>query len=242
MTTSWRRGTTAALLLAAIAGCGKSDHDAAEAAPPLPSLAGAANSGGAAPSGPLALGTAAANVIRSTPAPAVVEAPDPIIRIRTSQGNIYIRLFASKAKRTVANFVDYVMTGHYDGTIFHQVEAGYAVMGGGYDEKLQPKPTRYPIRNEADNGLKNVRGTIAMAHHPDDPHGATSQFFINLVDNPKLDHAGDAPETFGYCVFGEVVEGMDVVEKIAAEKTATVERFEKMPVQTVVVDHIRFVR
>ena len=239
--TAWRIRMGAFVLSATLAGCGQSESGTTEAPPPLPSLA-AASGGGASPTDPVALDPATAGAIRSTAPPASVEMPDPIVRIRTSLGNIYIRLYAAKAKRTVANFVDYVMTGHYDGTIFHQVESGYAVMGGGYDDKLQAKPARYPIRNEADNGLKNVRGTVAMARDPSDPHSATSQFFINLVDNPKLDHAGPSPETFGYCVFGEVVEGLDVVEKIAAQKTASVRSFDKLPMETVLVDHVRFVR
>lgn len=173
---------------------------------------------------------------------ATAELPDPIVVMKTSLGDIMLRLNQKKAPRTVSNFVDYAITRHYDGTIFHQIESGYVVLGGMYSEKLVPKQTRYPIPSEAANGLKNKKGTIAMARNPADPNSATSQFFINVVDNPKLDRTGERPEEAGYCVFGEVIQGLDVLNKIAELRTASVKGFEKLPVQTVVVQSVNVVR
>lgn len=246
MSTLLRLYSLAVVVTFAVAGCSQGDgggapEAATEASSPATAQAGVVLSTPPSVVAAQPVGVSQQSILANAPRTAPTPV-DPIAVMRTSHGNIYIRLYGSKAQRTVSNFVDYVMNGHYDGTIFHQVDAGYAILGGGYDAKLKPKPGRYPIRNEADNGLKNVRGTVAMARDPKDPHSATSEFFINLVDNPQLDHRGDMPETFGYCVFGEVVEGMDVVQKIAAEKTATLRSFDKLPVQTVTVDHVRFVR
>ena len=147
----------------------------------------------------------------------------PVIQLRTTAGNIVLQLDAENAPVTVSNFLSYIASGHYDGTLFHDVEEGFIVLGGGYDERLQEKPADFPIRNEAHNGLKNTRGTIAMARRPDVIDSSTSQFFINLSDNSALDHTGETPEAYGYCVFGKVVEGIDVVEKIAKTPTKAVE-------------------
>lgn len=171
-----------------------------------------------------------------------VELPNPVILMKTSIGDIYFRLNQKAAPRTVSNFVDYVVTRHYDGTIFHQIDGGYVVLGGTYDEKLHARTTRYPIPNEASNGLKNKKGTIAMARNPADPNSATSQFFINLSDNPKLDRTGDKPEDAGFCVFGEVVEGLDVLEKLAQIPTAKVNGFENLPKQTIAVQTMKLMR
>lgn len=135
------------------------------------------------------------------------------VRLETSDGIVVLELDRKRAPSTVANFVQYVRDGHYDGTLFHRVIPGFVVQGGGYTIQWQEKPTRAPIRNEAKNGLSNLRGTIAMAR-TDDPHSATAQFYINLADNTRLDTLGG-----GYTVFGRVVEGMEVIDKIAAIPT-----------------------
>jgi cyclophilin family peptidyl-prolyl cis-trans isomerase len=139
----------------------------------------------------------------------------PKVRVQTSQGAFVVQLDAERAPITVRNFLEYVESGHYEGTIFHRVIAGFVVQGGGVTPELAEKRTRDPIPNESGNGLSNTRGTIAMAR-TEDPHSATSQFYINLKDNLALN---PSEKRWGYCVFGAVVEGMDVVDKIAAMPT-----------------------
>src|SRR5262245_16409528 len=141
-----------------------------------------------------------------TVATATAQTPYPKVRVQTSQGVFVLQLDAQRAPITVANFLEYVGAKHYDGTIFHRVIDGFVAQGGGYTADLKEKETRGPIPNESGNGLSNVRGTIAMAR-TENPHSATSQFYINLTDNTKLD---PKPERWGYCVFGKVVEGMEV--------------------------------
>jgi peptidyl-prolyl cis-trans isomerase B (cyclophilin B) len=143
---------------------------------------------------------------------------NPRVALETNKGTIVLELDAAKAPKSVANFLEYVKSGHYDGTIFHRVIAGFMVQGGGFDTKMEQKGTRAPIQNEADNGLKNARGTVAMAR-TGDPHSATAQFFVNLVDNSFLNHKSKDAQGWGYTVFGKVVEGMDVVDAIARIKT-----------------------
>ncbi len=215
--------------LSFVGGCSK--ESTSEAVATSAPAAGVATSG--APS------TAA--LPRPRPA-ATAELPDPVVTMHTSLGDIVIKLNQKAAPRTVSNFVDYALTRHYDGTIFHQIDTGYVLLGGSYTEKLLTKPVRYPIANEAQNGLKNVRGTIAMARNAADPNSATSQFFFNLADNPALDRKGERPEDAGYCVFGEVVQGLDVLEKISQVRTASVKGFDKLPVQTVVLNSVGVVR
>lgn len=142
----------------------------------------------------------------------------PRVALDTSQGTIVVELYEAKAPATVTNFLDYVDSGFYDGTVFHRVIAGFMIQGGGFDDELNQKKTRSPIPNEADNGLKNERGTLAMAR-TSDPDSATAQFFINLTDNTSLDHRGKTPRGWGYAVFGRVIEGMEVVDRIARLKT-----------------------
>ena len=142
----------------------------------------------------------------------------PRVKLETSKATIVLELDPGAAPRTVENFLDYVKKGHYDGTIFHRVIPGFMIQGGGFTPAMEQKPTGRPIANEAANGLKNLRGTVAMAR-TSKVDSATAQFFINLVDNPFLDHRDDTPAGYGYCVFGRVVEGMDVVDAIA--KVAT---------------------
>jgi len=148
-------------------------------------------------------------------------AENPKVMLETTLGDITIELYTDKAPSTVKNFLEYVDSGFYDGTIFHRVIRGFMIQGGGLTEAMKDKSTREPISNEADNGLKNERGTIAMAR-TGYPHSATSQFFINTVDNAFLNFRSKATEGYGYCVFGKVVKGMDVVDAI--EKVQTVNR------------------
>ncbi len=152
------------------------------------------------------------------PAKPVAATGNPQVVLETSKGAITLELYPDKAPRTVENFIAYVKAGHYDGTLFHRVIDGFMVQGGGFDTKLTQKPTRAAISNEADNGLKNKRGTAAMAR-TGDPHSATSQFFINTVDNAFLDHTGKNNRGWGYCVFAKVVSGMEVVDTIGKSKT-----------------------
>jgi peptidyl-prolyl cis-trans isomerase B (cyclophilin B) len=144
----------------------------------------------------------------------------PKVRLETSLGNIVVELNPTAAPKTVENFISYVKAGFYNGTIFHRVIKGFMIQGGGFTEDLQQKPTQPAIQNEADNGLKNLRGTIAMARTPD-PNSATAQFFINTVDNAFLNFTAKTPRGWGYCVFGKVVEGMDVVDAIEKQPTTT---------------------
>ena len=163
----------------------------------------------------------------------------PTVVIETNRGSIKVDLDSDKAPATVKNFLDYVERGFYDGTIFHRVIPGFMIQGGGFDEGLDQKATQAAIKNEADNGLSNKRGTIAMAR-TQVVDSATSQFFINLKDNVFLDHRGKMPSTYGYAVFGKVVEGMDVVDAIAAEKTtAAGAQFQNLPVKTVKILSVR---
>lgn len=141
-------------------------------------------------------------------------AANPKVRMETSKGTVIIELYPDKAPKTVENFLNYVNAGKYDGTIFHRVIPGFMNQGGGYTPDYKKVDTSAPVMNEADNGLKNTRGTIAMAR-TNDPNSATNQFFINTVDNAFLDHSGKNPRGWGYCVFGTVVDGMDVMDRIA---------------------------
>jgi len=165
--------------------------------------------------------------------------------LETSQGRITLKLLPDEAPKTVANFLHYVRDGFYDGTIFHRVIHGFMIQGGGFTAKMQEKQTGAPIANEAGNGLKNLRGTVAMAR-TNAVDSATSQFFINLVDNDFLDHHDDSARGFGYCVFAKVVDGMDVVDTIGGLPTTTVQvkipgamrsvPFQDVPKQTVVIE------
>ena len=161
--------------------------------------------------------------------------PDPKVLLRTSAGEITIQLDLQNAPQTVDNFLAYVESGHYDQTIFHQVAAGYIVLGGGFTSDLTEKPTRRPLRNEARRTPSNRKATIAMAREPDIIDSAASQFFFNLADNESLDHQGRSPDAYGYCVFGKVIAGWDVVEKIAKGKVADTEEFEELPNKLVLI-------
>ena len=158
-----------------------------------------------------------------------------MITMSTSMGEITLELDAENAPITVANFLSYVDSGHYDNTIFHRVIPGFVIQGGGMASGMQEKQTGTPIQNEADNGLKNLTGAICMAR-TNEPHSATSQFFINLKDNQFLDHTEKTESGWGYAVFGRVVSGMDVVEKIAAVETGNVGYHSDVPLEDVVLE------
>ncbi len=167
------------------------------------------------------------------PAPKAAAAANPRVLLETSKGNIVLELNAGKAPKTVKNFLDYVKAGHYNGTIFHRVIPGFMIQGGGFTADMTEKPTRPPIQNEADNGLKNERGTIAMARTPD-PNSASSQFFINVADNSSLNFKGKTQQGWGYAVFGKVVEGMAVADAIVSVPTTTKGPYGDVPIQPIV--------
>jgi cyclophilin family peptidyl-prolyl cis-trans isomerase len=164
---------------------------------------------------------------------------DPVVEVATNLGTFVIQLDPAKAPKTVENFLKYVESKHYDGTIFHRVISTFMIQGGGYDQNYEKKPTLPAIENEADNGLKNTRGSVAMAR-TGDPHSATAQFFVNVVDNGFLDHTAKDERGWGYAVFGRVTDGMDVVDKIKAVRTGPQGPFAKdVPEDPVVIKHIR---
>ena len=162
---------------------------------------------------------------------------NPVAVIETSAGSIVVELFKDRAPVSVANFLQYARDKHYDGTIWHRVVPGYVIQGGGYTPEMVERPTRPPIQNEATNGLSNQRGTLAMARLRS-ARSATSQFYINLANNPALDHRGFAPDDFGYAVFGRVLEGMDVVDRIAAVRTGSRGEMDNVPVEPVLIKSV----
>lgn len=165
-----------------------------------------------------------------------VLAANPQVNLQTNKGLIVIELYPDQAPQSVANFLAYVDAGFYDGTIFHRVIPDFMIQGGGFTADLEKKATRAPIPNEADNGLKNDRGTLAMAR-TNDPHSATAQFFINHKDNAFLDHSGKTPRGWGYAVFGRVTDGMSVVDAIATTPTGAKGMFPKdVPLETIVIE------
>jgi len=163
-----------------------------------------------------------------------------MIRMQTNHGAIVIELDAQKAPKTVANFLAYANAGFYDGTIFHRVIDGFMIQGGGFSPGMKQKPTQAPVENEAVNGLRNDRGTLAMAR-TNDPHSATAQFFINLKDNDFLNFTSPTPRGWGYCVFGRVVEGMDVVDKIKGVTTGSRGGHQDVPENDVVIERVEVV-
>lgn len=160
-----------------------------------------------------------------------------MVTFHTNHGDIVIKVFADKAPITVANFLDYCRSGFYDNTIFHRVINGFMIQGGGFESGMKQKPTKEQIKNEANNGLKNTRGTLAMARTMA-PHSATAQFFINVVDNDFLNFRSETPEGWGYAVFAEVVEGMDIVDKIKSVKTGRSGMHQDVPVEDVVINSV----
>lgn len=165
---------------------------------------------------------------------------NPVVTMETSLGNVKIELFEKEAPISVRNFLDYTKSGFYSDTIFHRVIANFMIQGGGFTSDLKQKPTKAPIKNEADNGLKNLRGTIAMAR-TGIVDSATAQFFINVVNNDFLNQRDKTQQGFGYAVFGKVIEGMDVVDKIAAVKTVT-RGFPDVPEKQVVIKSIKVIK
>lgn len=163
---------------------------------------------------------------------------DPVkVSMQTNRGAIILELYPDKAPATVQNFLAYVDEGFYTGTIFHRVIDGFMIQGGGFTEDLKPKSTRGQVQNEADNGLKNERGTIAMAR-TSNPHSATSQFFINTVNNPPLDFTSKDARGWGYTVFGKVVEGLSVVDDIAKSPTGSRNMMQNVPKETVLIQQV----
>lgn len=202
---------------------------------PLAFLSGCGGSESETPDATAAAGDEAAEATASKSASAPTEELFPQVVLETTHGRITLELDASRAPDTVRNFLAYVASGHYDGTMFHQVEQGYVMLGGSYSSELQLKPALPPIRNEAENGLKNAKGTIAMARSAEEIDSSTCQFFINLGDNAELDYQSPTPEGFGYCVFGRVVDGWDAIEAIAAVPVRNSDEFPSMPSETVMI-------
>jgi cyclophilin family peptidyl-prolyl cis-trans isomerase len=164
---------------------------------------------------------------------------DPTVEVTTNHGAFVIALDPARAPKSVANFLAYVDAGFYDNTVFHRVIPTFMIQGGGYDPQLERKPTREPVASEADNGLKNTRGTVAMAR-TSDPHSATAQWFVNVTDNAFLDHQAKTQQGWGYTVFGTVTSGMDVVDKIKAVRTGSLGPFSKdCPLEPVVITSIK---
>ncbi len=161
----------------------------------------------------------------------------PIVLLETTSGDILIELFSDQVPSTVKNFLQYIEEGFYTNTIFHRVINGFMIQGGGFTIKMEEKNTHEPIQNEANEHLKNLRGTIAMAR-TQDPHSATTQFFINTVDNDFLNYISSDEASYGYCVFGKVIDGMDVVDNIEKAKTRTIGIHNDVPIDTVLITNI----
>ena len=170
-------------------------------------------------------------------APAAGQPANPRVLIETGKGNITLELFPHNAPQSAANFLSYAKSGFYDGLVFHRVIPGFMIQGGGMTPDMAKKPNGEPIRNEADNGLKNLRGTLAMAR-TGDPHSATSQFFINVVDNALLNHRGQSVAGWGYAVFGQVVGGMEVVDAIVAVPRGSRGPHDDVPLEAVVMQRV----
>lgn len=179
--------------------------------------------------------------LSSIAAEPVAKTAIPRVRMTTSAGIIELELDAQKAPISTANFMRYLDSGFYNGTVFHRVIPGFMIQGGGFKPGMKEKKTGEPIRNEADNGLKNIAGTIAMARTPD-PDSASAQFFINTVDNPSLDHRDKTLYGWGYAVFGKVTKGMDVVKKIEAVQTGNAGMHQNVPLRDIVVKKAERIR
>ena len=179
--------------------------------------------------------------LSTTAADQPAKSTNPNVRMTTNMGVIEIELNAKLAPATVKNFLGYVDNGFYNGTIFHRVIPGFMIQGGGMTAGMKEKPAGAKIQNEADNGLKNLTGTLAMAR-TNDPHSASAQFFINTVDNASLDHRGKNPQGWGYAVFGKVTKGMDVVKKIEAVQTGNAGMHQNVPVKDVVITKMEVIK
>jgi cyclophilin family peptidyl-prolyl cis-trans isomerase len=229
----------AAFVLAIFVGCGKEDGSTA--------ATGAAQERAGAPSSAGAEAASAGKFEEPAYVPqpsiyinAVGPIEKPVIVLHTSAGDVRIELEIEKSPQTVLNFLDnYVRRGFYEQTIFHHADAKAFVVAGGFTAELAQKETTSPVYNEANNGLSNVRGTVAMSRDPNSAHSATSQFLINVVDNPDLDYqGGDADNQRGYCVFGRVIEGLEVIDQIAASPVRQEGDFERLPVDPVVIETV----
>ncbi len=196
---------------------------------------------------PLSVAVAQKPAVKPVAKPAeqsIPAATNPKVLLHTSQGDITVELYPDKAPQTVANFLQYVKEGFYDGTLFHRVIPTFMIQGGGWTTTMQRKHPHAPIRNEANNGLSNLRGTLAMAR-TNDPNSAAAEFFINTVDNKRLDYVGDAngAVSWGYCVFGKVIDGMDTVDKIRAIPTGPLGPFQSdVPQTPVVIEKVSIVQ
>jgi len=239
MRNCWKLGVTSllAVAFAGVVGCGSSSTDGDSSGDQTPATAAIGDPGGSSAGGAAAQGGESAQ-----------DTLHPIVALDTSLGKITVQLDAEKAPLTVDNFLYYVEHGFYDQTVFHQAVEDQVVLGGGYTADLVEKNTRTSIRNEAYKSPKNTRGTIAMVRRPDSIDSATSQFFFNLDDHPHLDHQAQSPEEaekpekYGYCVFGRVIEGMDVVEKIGRVQVEDAPDFPRKPVKTVLINSARRIR
>jgi peptidyl-prolyl cis-trans isomerase B (cyclophilin B) len=176
--------------------------------------------------------------IQTDERPQTMPEQNPTAVMKTNKGEIRVELFADKAPKTVENFLTYVDEGFFDGTIFHRVIPGFMVQGGGFTPDMQQKSTHAPIKNEADNGVKNTRGTLAMAR-TNVVDSATAQFFINVADNDFLNHRSKSPDGYGYAVFGRVIDGMEVVDKIVAVQTGRSGPHSDVPVEPVIIESIK---
>ena len=181
---------------------------------------------------------AAPALLAQAPAAPAAASKNPVVVIKTSMGTIKAELYPDKTPATVANFLQYTKDKFYDGLIFHRVINGFMIQGGGLDAKMTKKATRGPVKNEAKTGVKNEAGTLAMARTPD-PDSATAQFFINVANNQPLDYRADSASEIGYCAFGKVIDGMDVVNKIKAVPTGTQNGVPNVPLTPVVIESIR---
>ncbi|HEY2759811.1 MAG TPA: peptidylprolyl isomerase [Pirellulales bacterium] len=217
-----RRWIAVSLLIGALVGCNKSDNN-----PPTAAINGGVKE-------------EAASTVRPAEKPPVNL--QPIVKVHTSSGDFTLQLDAKAAPLSVDNFLSYVNSGRYDGTIFHQAYHDFILLGGGFDAQFKQLPTEPPVRNEAHNRAKNLRGTIALARQPNAIDSAAAQFFINLADNPSLDFADYEPDKYGYCVFGQVIEGMDVVDRIAKGEVHNTQQFENVPLEPVVIESMRCVK
>ena len=217
-----------------LTGCGGGKSDSPAASNPASAASGSDTAEPAVP----------VTTTSGRPRPAPPKPVDPIVLLRTSAGDIQLQLFVEKAPQSVDNFLrNYALRQFYDGTIFHHVETGSMIIGGGYTADLAPQETRASIYNESQNGLKNTRGTVAMIRDPENTHSATSQFFINLADNPDLDFESDETDAaWGYCVFGEVIAGLDVIDKIAQTSVHEQGDFARLPVTPVVIQSVERIR
>jgi peptidyl-prolyl cis-trans isomerase B (cyclophilin B) len=164
-----------------------------------------------------------------------------MVKLHTTYGALTLALDADRAPATVANFLEYVQNGFYSNTLFHRVIDGFMIQGGGLEPGMRQKPTGKPVMNEAGNGLKNTAYTVAMAR-TSDPHSATAQFFINVADNAFLDHTGQTPQGWGYCVFGRVVEGKDVVDRIRTAKTGSTGMHRDVPLEDILIERAEIVQ